>query len=190
MSRYYIRSSLILLCEDGSRLIYSYRLITLLTRTKNLFLFAYVKCVVAWSMCRNVQAPFLLIGHAHEDIDHAFSKTSERLRTVDAATMSDLHLELRAIYAGNVNVFHLKSVVNWSDLYQTEKVLQKIPAVSQFRHFAFQKFKWMTLNAMVFRFPMISMLRPMKSGAFSVVRHMKKTSSFQNIHKIFCSYQP
>ena len=80
---------------------------------------------------------FLPVGHTHEDIDQTFSKTSERLRTRDTVTISDLHSELSLAYNKNTKVSHIEKIANWSGLCTGQKCLTNIDGISQFYYFRF-----------------------------------------------------
>lgn len=45
-----------------------------------------------------IEVLFLPVCNTQEDIDPAFSRTTERLRGSDARTLSDLHFELKMFY--------------------------------------------------------------------------------------------
>lgn len=62
--------------------------------------FEIIKSLVARKIFRAIDVPFLLIGHNHEDIDQAFSPTSERLRSNDEITLSGLHTQWMQAYEG------------------------------------------------------------------------------------------
>lgn len=78
---------------------------------KNRLLFAYLERLIAWRLFTEIEVGFVPISHTHEDIDQAFSKTFNRLRSNEASTRSDLHSELRDTYEGNVKVSRINSTL-------------------------------------------------------------------------------
>jgi len=106
---------------------------------KNRFFMAYMELLVATGVFQCIQVGFLPVGHTHEDIDQAFSRTSERLRSQNAVTLDDLNHELRASYRGSSAVTHLKNIANWSKLCEEQKVLTVPDAFSHFRYFSFSR---------------------------------------------------
>lgn len=77
------------------------------------------------------------MSHTYEDIDQASSRTSDRLRSDDAITLSDLYSDPRHTYGGNVKISWMYSIVDWSGLCQKEVILCSVPALSHNRKFAF-----------------------------------------------------
>lgn len=104
---------------------------------KNRCIFSYIECLVIGSFFRHVEVSLLSMKHTHEDIDQAFSKKSERLKIIDAITLSDFHAVLRRTYRSDAHVLHMKSVANWSGLCEQEEILNPVQTYSQFRFFSF-----------------------------------------------------
>lgn len=104
---------------------------------KNRYLMGYFEMLVRNLVFESVEVGFLPIGHTHEDVDQCFSSTSARLRLHNAITLNDLHRELRCAYGGNVQVEHMKRVVNWSGLCDKTNCLRKIDRISTWRYFLF-----------------------------------------------------
>lgn len=105
--------------------------------SKNRYFFGYVESLLCWNVFKKVQASFLPASHTHEDIDQAFSNTSERLRSADAVFLNDVHAELRCSYGGETTVVHWRSVINWSGLREQESVLESALPFSQCHNFSF-----------------------------------------------------
>lgn len=106
---------------------------------KNRYLLSFLEMMVSLGVFDSVEVGFLPVGHTHEDVDQVFSQTSARLRVHDAITLQDLQYELRQTNKGNVEIQHLKRLVNWSKLCDTENCLRKIDRVTQWRYFLFTK---------------------------------------------------
>lgn len=94
---------------------------------KNRCMFSCLASLVAWRIFEEIEASFLPVAQTHEDIDQAFSRTSERLRSEDSVTLAEFHGALKRAYNGCVHVVHIKSTVNWSGLYNQERALQRVP---------------------------------------------------------------
>lgn len=104
---------------------------------KNRYVMAYLEFLVANSVFSCVEAGFLPVGHTHEDIDQAFSRTSTRLRVTNAITLTDLHTALRKTFDGHAHVEHMKRLANWSGLCDETNCLRKINHITQWRYFLF-----------------------------------------------------
>lgn len=104
---------------------------------KNRYVMGYLEMLVSASVFDRIECAFLPIGHTHEDVDQAFSTTSSRLRTHAAVTLTDLHRELRHAYSGNVNVEHMKRLVNWSGLCDSQRYLRRVDRITTWRYFLF-----------------------------------------------------
>lgn len=87
-------------------------------------------------MCQCVKILFLPVDHTHEDIIQAFSKPCERLRSSNAATLPNLHSELKMSYRSNARAVHMKSFANWPRLCEKERVLIRMRRFSHFLHFS------------------------------------------------------
>jgi len=61
---------------------------------KNRYLLSYIEYLVSRKRFECIEVSFLPVGHTHEDVDQVFSCTSERLRSHDAITLSDLEPSL------------------------------------------------------------------------------------------------
>ncbi len=105
---------------------------------KNRFLLSYMESLVRWKLFKEVEVAFLPVGHTHEDIDQAFSTTSNRLRQNNAITLPELHHELRQVYNKFTSVTHMKYIINWRGLCQEEGVLTTLRNFSQWRYFRFR----------------------------------------------------
>ncbi|CAC5375163.1 unnamed protein product [Mytilus coruscus] len=57
---------------------------------KNKYIISFCELLVHLQIFREVHLSFLVVGHTHEDIDAAFSKISEKLRTKDVETLPTL----------------------------------------------------------------------------------------------------
>lgn len=108
---------------------------------KNRYFLSYLECLLRWKVFDEIEVGFLPVGHTHEDIDQAFSRTSDRLRCNDAVTLNDLHSELRTVYNDQTTVGQMKNVVNWSGLCDQESCLTNIKHFSKFRYFKIFKSK-------------------------------------------------
>lgn len=106
---------------------------------KNRFFFSYLESLVEWKVFDHILVGFLPIGHTHEDIDQSFSSTSERLRSNNAVTISDLQQELKSSYNDQTEVSRMENMVNWSDLCQQEKCLSNVQGFSQYHYFRFYR---------------------------------------------------
>lgn len=95
-------------------------------------MFMYLECLLHWGALKSVKADFLPVGHTHEDIDQAFSKRSNRLRSEKAVILSDFHDILRKKFAGAAEVVYLKKIVNWSELCEHSKMIKVVPPFSQY----------------------------------------------------------
>ncbi len=104
---------------------------------KNRFFLSYMESLVRWKVFKVIEVSFLPIGHTHEDIDQAFSTTSNRLRQRDAITLPDMLCELRQVYNKHTSVAHMKQVINWSGLCEQERVLTTVKNFSHYRFFRF-----------------------------------------------------
>ena len=104
---------------------------------KNRYFMSYCEMLVASLVFDSVEIGFLPVGHTHEDVDQAFSQTSARLRVHNAITLSDMHDELRETYKQNVNIEHLRRIVNWSGLCEQENCVRKVDKLTQWRYFLF-----------------------------------------------------
>lgn len=80
-------------------------------------------------------ASFVLLGHTQEDIDQTFSCTSASLRENDAINMSDLLVELQAVYNSQTSVQSNLSVAKISGLFEGDKILRSVPLFSHLRYF-------------------------------------------------------
>lgn len=90
---------------------------------KNRYMFAYLESLVTWKIFRTIDVLFLPTGHTHEDIDQAFSHTSEWLCTNDAITLSDLPTQWRQTYGGRVGVAHMDLLSTGQVFVQTNVFL-------------------------------------------------------------------
>lgn len=104
---------------------------------KNSFLFCYLECLVAWGVYEEIFVSFLPIGHTHSDIDQAFSCTSRRLKFNNAATMEDLHDELRKSFTPEPSVSRMLHIINFSGLCKMENCIGKVKPFSKYRYFRF-----------------------------------------------------
>lgn len=77
------------------------------------------------------------MGHTHEDIDQAFSRTSQRLKSNNAITLSDFHAELRTLYNKYTTVESISIIIDWSDLCEKELCLTDMQRFTKFFHFLF-----------------------------------------------------
>lgn len=68
-----------------------------------------------------------------------FSRTSERLRSNNAITLSDLQLEVGTMYNKYTKVQCLDLIANWSGLCDSERSLANVLHITQYRHFSFSK---------------------------------------------------
>ena len=98
---------------------------------------SYLELLVLSSVFDVIEASFLPIGHTHCDIDQAFSATSNRLRTHNAVTLSDMHKELSQCYNERTTVTHLDQVANFSGLCDQVHCCNHIEGMTQFRFFRF-----------------------------------------------------
>lgn len=62
--------------------------------TRKQYMLAYMESLVAWKILCTIHVLYRSIWHTHEDIDQAFSGTSEQLWSNDEITLSDLHTQL------------------------------------------------------------------------------------------------
>ncbi|XP_053381351.1 uncharacterized protein LOC123565970 [Mercenaria mercenaria] len=76
---------------------------------KNRYVLAFCELLVAEKIFNEVHLSFLYVGHTHEDVDAAFSKISEKLRTTDAETLDDLI----ALLPKPEEILHMFDVKNW-----------------------------------------------------------------------------
>jgi len=106
---------------------------------KNRYFLSYIESLVRWKVFKCVEVSFLPIGHTHEDVDQAFSATSNRLRRNDTITLDDLHEQLRAVYNRHTAVARMKYIINWSGLCRSEDALTNIKNFSHYRYFRFVK---------------------------------------------------
>lgn len=82
---------------------------------------SYPKCLVAWKVLNLVEEGFIPVGHTHDDIDQAFSETSERLRRNNALSFQDLQIQLRNSYNSETEVTDINSFANWPGIWETER---------------------------------------------------------------------
>ena len=106
---------------------------------KNRYLLGYVECLLRWNIFDEIEVGFLPVGHTHEDIDQAFSCTAERLRSCDAVTLEDLHEEVRKAYNAYTTVTHMRNIVNWSGLCESQHCLTRIANFTQYQYFRFSR---------------------------------------------------
>ena len=106
---------------------------------KNTFLFCYLECLVAWGVFQEIFVSFLPVGHTYADIDQAFSCTSRRLHSNDAATIEDLHKELRSSFTPEPFVVRMLHVVNFSALCKLENSIGRVKPFSKYRYFRFYR---------------------------------------------------
>ena len=106
---------------------------------KNRYLMSYFEFLVRQGVFSTVEVGFLPVGHTHEDIDQAFSKTSERLKLNNAITLDDLHEQLSFCYGEEAKVQQLRRLVNWSGLCEQTNCLRKIDNITQFRYFRIRR---------------------------------------------------
>ena len=99
---------------------------------KNRYQIAYLECLVAWGVFKNIEVSFLPVGHTHEDIDQVFSRTSEHLRRNNARTMSEMAACLRNSYTPRPSVYELDAIINWSGLCDQSKCLYPTAALDKF----------------------------------------------------------
>lgn len=104
---------------------------------KNRYVMGFFEMLVSKSVFDSVEVGFLPIGHTHEDVDQCFSTTSARLRLHNAVTLNELHEQLRFAYGGNVQVEHMRRIINWSGLCDMVGCLRKIDKISIWRYFLF-----------------------------------------------------
>lgn len=118
---------------------------------KNTFLFCYMECLVAWGVFQEVFVSFLPVGHTHTDIDQAFSCTSRRLHSNDAATMEDLHEELRKSFTPQPFVVRMLHIINFSGLCCQSNAIGKVKPFSKYRYFRFYRDYEAEQNSVFFR---------------------------------------
>ncbi|XP_053391842.1 uncharacterized protein LOC128554598 [Mercenaria mercenaria] len=76
---------------------------------KNRYVLAFCELLVAEKIFNEVHLSFLYVGNTHEDVDAAFSKISEKLRTTDAETLDGLI----ALLPKPEEILHMFDVKNW-----------------------------------------------------------------------------
>lgn len=64
---------------------------------------------------QNIEVYYLPMGNRHGNIDQAFRKTSELLKSTDAVNIADFHIESRMTYRDESRVIHKECVAKWSD---------------------------------------------------------------------------
>ncbi len=106
---------------------------------KNRYLLSYLESLVSLDLFDVVEAGFLPKGHTHEDVDQCFSQSSCRLKHKNAFTILQMHKELSQINRGKTEVSHVKRIVNWSGLCDTERCVQGINNFTQYRYFKFSR---------------------------------------------------
>lgn len=76
------------------------------------FFMTYIDAFVRWVVFDEIEVQFLSVLQQHCDIEQALSFTSNRLRTHDSITLSDITTELCNSYFSNTIVTDLKQIVN------------------------------------------------------------------------------
>lgn len=104
---------------------------------KNRFFFSFLEFLVQNGTFKQIFVGFLPVGHTHEDIDQAFSRTADRLRSNDAVTLLDMKSQLQTVYNSRTFVTEMDSVINWSGLCTQERCLTNVSGFSHYRHFRF-----------------------------------------------------
>lgn len=104
---------------------------------KNRYFMSYLESLVSLKVFQSIEVAFLPVGHTHEDIDQSFSQTSGRLHRNNAITLNELHSELCTANQGRSTVTHMKRIINWSGLCESQKCLQRVSNITQFRYFKF-----------------------------------------------------
>lgn len=109
------------------------------SKNKNSIVVAYFESLVARKVFSNIEALFLHVKHIHEGTAQELSRTFKRLRSTEAISLADLHEELSKTFNERARVVHMKSVANWTGLWEQEYVFRPVSAFSQFWHFRFQR---------------------------------------------------
>lgn len=87
-----------------------------------------------------MQVSLLLIGHKHEEIDHALSCTARRLRSNSAFTLDELHVQLNLVFSERTEVTAMTSIEFISGLLENmSRFNVPLPASFQYRSFNFLK---------------------------------------------------
>lgn len=97
-----------------------------LRENKMKYLFTNMEYLVSWRVFAKVEVSFLPLGHTHEDIAHASSKTSRHLCHNCAVSLANLHQQLCKTYGKHVLAGHMSAVANSSKLHQTEMLIQNL----------------------------------------------------------------
>lgn len=98
-----------------------------------------MESLIVWGVFRSIAVSFMPAGHSHQDIDQAFSRTSQRLKSIDTISLRKLHKQLPLIYGVNRKVIRMKSIVNWSSSCVSDRVHPNIPTFSHYRYFRFSR---------------------------------------------------
>lgn len=106
---------------------------------KNRFFFGFLEYLVHHGVFKHIFVGFLPVGHTHEDIDQAFSRTADRLRSNDAITLADMKLQIGTVYNNRTIVTEMDSIINWSGLCTEQSCLTNVSGFSQYRHFRFYR---------------------------------------------------
>lgn len=97
---------------------------------------------MAWKVSCAIEVSFFSIGHTghtHEDIDQAFSRTSERIWNSDAATLFHVQTELETTYGELARVVHTNSIINWSGGCEQDRILCPVKPFSYLHYFSFSR---------------------------------------------------
>ncbi|KXJ07141.1 hypothetical protein AC249_AIPGENE5999 [Exaiptasia diaphana] len=65
---------------------------------KNKYIMAFASHLVEIKMFKEVHISYLMVGHAHEDVDQFFSRISVKLRNKDVMTLPELHNTIATSY--------------------------------------------------------------------------------------------